>query len=477
MFFSLMGMASIDATELLVGTSTIDITPELPIVRGGTMSTKVSRSVESPLTATALAIEGANGAQAIMISCDLVAIRPPIQRRVQELVGRRLSGFEVRKLVINATHSHTTPTLVPGRYLIPEGVTKPEVYIDFLVGSLADVAVEAWISRKPAGASWGLGHAVTGYSRLPTYLDGTTTMYGETKRIDFSHLEGFEDQTVNVLFFWDESENLIAMAINLASPAQTIESHLAISADYWHDVRLLLREQYSSDLAILGWCSAAGELTPRPTINKAAEERMRNKRGLTETQEVARRITNAVAEAYEVAKDEIHYDLPFVHKVEDLGLPMRIISDEQVAESRANIEKYSKQIETESISFKDASNLHRHIGREKTVVERYNRQKRNPNLNVEIHALRLGDIAIATNSFELFVNYGLRIKARSEALQTFVVQLASTADIYLPTKHAIEGGGYGAIITVSIVGPEGGKILVDNTVELINSFWSQGDLK
>ena len=123
------------------------------------------------------------------------------------------------------------------------------------------------------------------------------------------------------------------------------------------------------------------------------------------------------------------------------------------------------------------SNLHRVIGREKTVVERYERQKTDPNIDVEIHVLRLGDIAIATNSFELFVNYGLCIKARSKALQTFVIQLASAADIYLPTKQAVRGGGYGAIITVSIVGPEGGKKLVDSTVGLINSLWLEDEQK
>ena len=34
---------------------------------------------------------------------------------------------------------------------------------------------------------------------------------------------------------------------------------------------------------------------------------------------------------------------------------------------------------------------------------------------------------MATNPFELFLDYGLRIKARSEAPQTFIVQLACGA--------------------------------------------------
>ena len=64
----------------------------------------------------------------------------------------------------------------------------------------------------------------------------------------------------------------------------------------------------------------------------------------------------------------------------------------------------------------------------------------------------------------------------SLALHTFVVQLACAADIYLPTERALEAGGYGAEVTVSKVGPEGGRELVDRTVELINGMWGKSPL-
>jgi hypothetical protein len=43
---------------------------------------------------------------------------------------------------------------------------------------------------------------------------------------------------------------------------------------------------------------------------------------------------------------------------------------------------------------------------------------------MELHVLRFGDVAIATNAFELFTEFGIQMKARSRALQTFVIQLA-----------------------------------------------------
>jgi len=46
---------------------------------------------------------------------------------------------------------------------------------------------------------------------------------------------------------------------------------------------------------------------------------------------------------------------------------------------------------------------------------------------VEVHVIRLGDMAIASNRFELYLDFGIRIKARCPAVQTFVVQLAGQA--------------------------------------------------
>ena len=77
------------------------------------------------------------------------------------------------------------------------------------------------------------------------------------------------------------------------------------------------------------------------------------------------------------------------------------------------------------------------------VVDRYERQKAGPvePFAMELHVIRLGDVAIATNVFELFTEFGIQIKARSRALQTFVIQLAGPGS-YVPTGGAVRGGGY-----------------------------------
>ena len=94
-------------------------------------------------------------------------------------------------------------------------------------------------------------------------------------------------------------------------------------------------------------------------------------------------------------------------------------------------------------------------------------------MTIEVHVLRIGDVAIATNPFELFTDYGVQIKARSKALQTMVLQLTSGWAGYLPTQRAVAGGGYSAVVQSGRIGPDGGQILVDRTVELIDALWSK----
>jgi hypothetical protein len=90
---------------------------------------------------------------------------------------------------------------------------------------------------------------------------------------------------------------------------------------------------------------------------------------------------------------------------------------------------------------------------------------------MELHVIRLGDIAITTNPFELFLDYGLQIKGRSPAEQTFILQLTGAWGAYLPTPEAVEGGGYSAVIESSIVGPAGGRVLVEETLKRIDALW------
>ncbi len=456
------------AAELYVGGASVDITPDRPVALWGQMHTRIANGVESPLTATVLAFESRNEGKrvelSILVASDLVMIPTEVLEKVRAQVAAQIVDFPVQKIVLSATHTHTAPVLIEGVYDIPrDGVMQPNEYVDFFAKRVADGIVSAWNTRQPGKVGWGMGHAVLAQNRRAVYDDGTAVMYGQTDGSNFHMIEGYEDHGVEVLCFWGQDGKLIATAINVACPAQEVEGRNAINADFWHHVRQSLRAEFGSGLHVLGWTGAAGDQSPHLMFRKAAEERMMKLRGLDRLQEISRRLVAAWKEAYEGARQEMHSDVPLRHQVEVLELPRRVVHKREWELAKAKIAELATQQGNQTL-------IHWHGG----VVKRYEKQQAGTTepYSMELHVVRLGDIAIATNPFELYTDYGIQIKARSPALQTFIIQLAGPGS-YLPSQRAVLGGGYSAIAESNEVGPEAGRILVDRTVKTLQGLWHE----
>jgi len=463
-----LATVSASAAELHIGAVTTSITPDKPVALDGHRGLRISKKIESPVTATALALESRDGNKAldaaIIVSCDIVAIRSGIMEKVREKVKPRLPGFDLAKIFLSATHTHNAPVTLEGRYTLPEsGVMKPAEYAEFMATRVADAIVESWQKRKIGKVGWAQSPAVVAQNRRATYADGTAKMYGATNTASFRGIEGYEDHNLDVLFFWDQQDQLIATAINVPCPSQEAEGGLLLHADFWHPVRQMLRERHGKDLCVIAWAGAGGDQTSRLMYGKAADERMRKLRGLTRLEEVARRIVNGWEDAYECARKDIRTDVVLRHCIKQIELPHRKVTEAEVAEARKEAAKFAKDPA-------QRWNYRWHQG----VVERYESQHAGAETpyKMELHILRLGDVAIATNEFEMFTDYGVQMKARSPAVQTFVIQLATNSGGYLPSERAVRGGGYSAVIQSSRVGPEGGQVLVDRTVEMINELWT-----
>ncbi|MGD8501235.1 MAG: hypothetical protein PVJ86_11340 [Phycisphaerales bacterium] len=466
--------AGVSAAELFAGTALVDITPKEPVAVSGQFRLRIAKKVETPITANVIALEsregGSSGDAAIMVSCDLLYIPPEVLALVREAVRKRLPDLDAKKVFLNGTHTHTAPVLLLDKYRIPrEGVIQVEQYRTFLAEKIADAVARAWNGRGKASVTWGLSHAVVAYNRRAVYVDGSAQMYGKTNVAAFRNLEGYEDHDINTLFFWNDAGHLIGLAVNVACPSQEVESRSAVNADFWYPVRERLRKRYGESLCVVGWTGSSGDQSPHLMYRKAADERMRRLRGLNRLEEIARRIVAAVDDAYEVVKNDRHSDVSLIHKIETVQLPMRLVTHAEYAEAKAAVEKATAQIEQNPDA---AVQEYRRKKWYEVTVDRFERQKTEsqPTHEVELHVLRIGDVAICTNPFELFTDYGIRIQARSKAVQTFVVQLVG-GGTYLPTEKAVRGGHYSAVVHSSLVGPEGGTVLVDRTVNLINSVW------
>jgi hypothetical protein len=152
--------------------------------------------------------------------------------------------------------------------------------------------------------------------------------------------------------------------------------------------------------------------------------------------------------------------------VEVLDLPVRRVTPQERDHALADIARLEGDPQAEPQA--RFALLHR----SRRGLERFARQEVKPFLPVELHVLRVGDAAFATNPFECFLDFGLRIKARSPAPQTFCVQLAAGYEGYLPTARAVRGGHYGAEVASNEVGPEGGQVLVNRTLDRLRELWT-----
>ena len=216
--------------ELRIGWATEDITPSDPVSLYGQYYERISLYVQSALTITACAIEkkdaAGNAEQAITVSMDVIYALKEVQDAVRERVKDKLPGFDVRKLFLNATHTHSAP--------YPEvGGTFGQLLLD----GICKAVITAWLNKKSAAVSTAFDYAVIGHNRRVMYADGTAEMYGQTDRPDFLAIEGPSDPGIDLLFTWDMDKQLTGIFINVSCPAQVTESKYYVSSDFWSEVR------------------------------------------------------------------------------------------------------------------------------------------------------------------------------------------------------------------------------------------------
>ena len=482
-------------SNILIGWASRDVTPKGKVNLAGQFHMRISSEIRDSLSVTALAVSSeTSGDSFIFVSCDSVCIGTPLIEESKAIIKTISKDFPLDKLVLNATHAHTAPDIRDrtDKYskLSAEekkGLLYPEENRAFLVEKIAEAAVESWNSRIPGMLAWGFSDAVVGRNRRAVYLEDfskqpdykespgrviekNARMYGKTENPFFSHIEGYEDHTVQFLLTFNMEGKLTGSIINMACPSQETGGASYVSADFWHEVRQLLREQYGEKFFILPQSSAAGDQTSYRMLNKAAEKRKLELKGIDARMDIARKVKQAFDDAYSWAPKDMRNDVNLKHVSKEINLTKRIITEK---EYKQNLE-WARQFDAmEKLDSRQQTFLQRC----RDVVKRYEEQSQGTSQKqpVEIHVVKLGDIVFATNPFELFLDYGVRIQSRSPAVQTFIIQLAGKGiergGSYLPTERAEAGGGYSATPYCNKVGSKGGQELVEETLKTINELW------
>ena len=495
--------------KLLIGLSEVSITPEgKSIALTGQFYERISEYVETPITVTAMAVRQ-GGEQMTFLSCDLESVGDEFVDEIRAKCAD-ISGFEPMKLMVNATHTHTshsytrpqknTRGMVTGlnvlaRYLGEDkyrpltGDRKPDMGSDealqFLIERGSEAVHLAWNDLHPATVTFGFGRAAIGMCRRAVYDDGTAKMWGDTNLANFRELEGGNDSGIELVYVQDETGKLECVVANVACPSQILEHRSFISSDFWGKLRTLLRERFGEELKVLALCSAAGDMCPRDLIRWVEPETPVNDPNIKHlthlernadpsmfdvkgTWKAGKRLFNEIIDTYEEIQAEgrktAEIDV-FRHQVLTLDLPFRRVTPTEYQNAIEKIENFVEKHDT--FTYEANAAMHVYAG----TAARYETQQTRNVFPVEVHVIRFGPVAFATNPFELFLDYGNQIRARSKATQTFLVQLTNGAYGYLPTEKAERGSHYSAYVSSGNVGHEGGELYVRKVTDEINRLF------
>lgn len=452
-------------TTLSIGWAQESITPAQPVHLHGMFDERISTHVEDPCMATALALESGDGEQAIWISCDLLNITLDAVRDLRQSVASRIPGFDGEKLLLGCTHTHNAPNFsrMPER----PGVMPGPAYREFFLERVTGIAVSAWTSRKSGRIAPALGHAVIGWCRRVAFANGSGEMYGDSRRNDFVGVEGPMDPGIELLFTHSVDGRPSGAVVSIACTAQTCMCENFLTADFWGPARRCLRDHFGDHFTVLAVAGAAGDQCPDDLIRWGRSEPKLRGRAAAET--LGRRLGRGVIEGYETGRRDSVANSVFKHKHAVFDLPAYVMSDEQRAQYEAEIAALTAHGEPDFSSWNGGE-----VRRRRAILKRYAALGPDPVRQADCNFLRLGDFAVATNPFELYLEYGQRIKGRSPATQTISAQLTNDSLGYLPTREALAHGHYSAMPADIQIGPEGAGQLVERSLAEIRALFDAG---
>ena len=499
--------------ELKIGWAEESFVPQKKVSLSGQFYERISEGIDSEICATAMAVE-ADGEQMIIVSVDMEGFPEALVELAREKFEKRTKEVDPAKLIIAATHTHAamkvagrgaaksrsgqtvderaalleeflpTDKLYVANVTADDTVMTPEEGTELVTDKIALAAQRAWENREKSYYANEFGRAAVGMCRRVVYDDDSAQMWGDTNTANFVSLEGGNDSGIELIYTFDGNKKLTGIVANIACPAQILEQRNLISADFWGRAKAFLREKFGEDICLLALCGAAGDQCPRDLVrwvepltpikdpNVKREHVIEHKADpsmfdVCGCNRVGKRIANEIISVYEEI-NELKSEAIFQHKIIQLDLPLRRVTKSDYHEAVREIEYYvEKNKDKESFDYEDSAKLHVYIG----TIRRYREQQTQNVVKAEIHVIRFGDISISTSPFELFLDYGNIIKARSFSKQAFIVQLCCGGLGYLPTAKAEKGGHYSAYVSSGFVGHEGGELLVRKTLEEINKMF------
>ncbi len=411
-----------------------------------------------------------------LIDLDLCFLQDAQAAAIRKMVGEA-AGVPQENVLPFCTHSHAGPLTIDSYR--GDGEDRVYNYIQSLPHLIAGAAVEAAKSAQPVRVAGGLGHSDIGVNRDLRLPDG--------RFVVGCNPNGFSDPEVGVLRIDTLSGEPLACIVNYAChPTVLGPGNKLISPDYPGSTRQILEQVTGATCFFLQ--GAAGNVGPVETFvaDASVARRLGTRLGLEaarvhmglDTRPVETRMRNVLESGAALAEyEEVPTDAPAPHLAIAHGLaelPTRSPLAEVYEKAPQHLVEWKVKlhdlINQRAAADAVAAALQR-VTRIQLRADRLMRYKGKKALSVEIHAVRLGDAAIAAISGEPYSEIGAAVKRRSPfPKKTLFAGYVGGDMMYIPTADVFEYQPPPMEVDNSPYASQAAQIAIDRLLQLLEEL-------
>ncbi|MGQ9554734.1 MAG: hypothetical protein ACUVWR_11535, partial [Anaerolineae bacterium] len=415
---------------LRAGAARSCITPKLGTHICGYFSDRIASDIGDDIYAKALVLENGSTALAIVV-CDLIALAKEDIDRAKSHASV-LTGIPQENILLCCTHTHYGPASVPIL-----GTPRDDHYMEEAMARVADSVKLA--QNRLTGAEVGIASVTCpgeSFNRRWHMKDGSVHANFEIGYLNPNALRpaGPTDPELLVLVVRDQGRQPIAVLANYSLHYVGGPYPNSISADYFgHFDRALQR---------LAGCAFVGMMANACSGDINNMDIGRPQPDMPYPTYQAERVANVLAGAAYSAWQGLRgwdYDANPALAVanEVMSFRRRQSSEEELATARRLLKSYTPAPEREIPDAESPQFRQWIYAREALLVAEEPLERQTP-----IMAMRVGDLGIVGLPGEVFVEYGLQIKAQSPFKDTMCIELANDYIGYCPTDKALAEGSY-----------------------------------
>jgi neutral ceramidase len=418
------------------GAAVSNITPPLdePVVGG--WSSPPATHVHDELYAKCLVLDDGK-TKLVFVVCDNLGISREVYDEAKQIIHQK-TGIPIKNMMMCATHTHSSIS-ARGADRFRKS-KKLSDYQQFLVMRIADGVRRAVNNMEPARIGYGYALEPTQVFNRRYYMKPGVPIPnpfgGEDKVVmnpgrgnpNILKAAGPTDPQIAFLSVKSVDNRSIALVANYSLHYVGPGKGGVISADYFgvfadRIQQLLCADRSDPPFVGIMTNATSGDINNIDWLNKPQKR--------FAPYEKMRQVADLVAKAvYEEHKKLTFQDWAKLDAMQnELALTVRKPNEKQMAYAKMILDKPD-----------DAKPYHKH---EKVYARRTLQLRDAPEkISVVLQTFRIGDLGICAIPFEVFVEIGLEIRAKSPFEQTFTISHANGSYGYLPTVTQHDLGGY-----------------------------------